>query len=64
MVGTGALEELEVDDRLLQENKVKSQNKKRCSTAEKQENNSPTLDKGRIIILIFLTLKQGNHNAI
>ena len=64
MVGTGAPEELELDERLLQENKAKSQNKKRCSTTEKQENNSPTHDKGRIIILIYLTLKQVNHGAI
>ena len=64
MVGTGAPEELKLDDRLLQENKAKSQNKKRCSKTEKQENNSLTRDKGRIIILIFLTLKQGNHSAI
>ena len=64
MIGTRALEELELDDRLLQENKAKTQNKKRCSTTEKQENNSPTHDKGCIIILIFLILKQGNHSAI
>ena len=64
MVGTGALEELELDDHSLQENKAKSQNKKWCSTTEKQENNSPMHDKGRIIILIFLILKQGNHCAI
>jgi len=63
VVGTGALEELKLDDRLLQENKAKSQNKKRCSKIEKQ-NNSPTRDKGRIIILIFLILRHGNHSAI
>ena len=64
VAGTGAPEELKFDGCLLQENKAKSQNKKRCSTTKKQENNSPTHDKGRIIILIFLILRHSNHSAI
>ena len=63
-LGIGALEELVPDDRLLQRGQDQSQNKKRGSTTGKQENNSPTHDKGRIIILFFLILNHGNHSAI
>ena len=63
MVGTRAPEELELDDRLLQENKAKVRTK-RDVQQQKNKNNSPTRDKGSIIILIFLTLKQGSHSAI
>ena len=61
--GAGASEELIPDDRLLQENKTKSQNKKRVSTIGKQEKNSPMSNEGRIIILFFLTLNQGHHST-
>ena len=64
VVGTGAPEELKLDGRLLQENKSTVRTKRGIQQKKKQENNSPTHEKGRIIVLIFLTLKQGNHSAI
>ena len=64
VAGTGAPEELKLDGRLLQESKSKVRMKRDIQQKKKQENNSPTHDKGRIIVLIFLTLKQGNHSAI
>ena len=64
VVGTGAPEELKLDGRLLQENKSKVKTKRGVQQYKKQENNSPTQDKGRIIILFFLVLGHGNHNAI
>ena len=60
MVDTGAPEELEPDDRLLQENKTKVKTKR---GVQQQENNSPTSNKGGIIILFFLTLDQGHHST-
>ena len=57
----GAPEELVPDDRLLQRNQDQSQNK---GGVQQQEENSSTRNKGRIIILFFLTLDQGNHSAI
>ena len=63
IAGTGALEELVPDDRLLQREQDQSQNKKRGSTTGKQENNSPTSNKGGISILFFLTLDQGHHST-
>ena len=63
-LGAGALEQREPDDRLLQRNQDQSQNKGGVSTTGKQENNSPTRDKGYIIILFFLILNHGNHSAI
>ena len=63
-LGARAPEELVPDDRLLQRNQDQSQNKGGGSTTGKQENNSPTRDKGRIIILFFLILNHGNHSAI
>ena len=59
MVDTRAPKELEPDDRLLQENKTKVKTKRGVQTIGKQENNSPTSNKGGIIILFFLTLDQG-----
>ena len=58
-LGAGAPEELVPDDRLLQRDQDQSQNKKKVSTIEKQENNSPTSNKGSIIVLFLLTLNQG-----
>ena len=55
----GASEELVPDDRLLQRDQDQSQNKKKVSTTGKQENNSPTSNKGSIIVLFVLTLDQG-----
>jgi len=63
-LGARALEELVPDDCLLQRNQDQSQNKGGVSTTGKQENNSPTRDKGYIIILFFLILRHGNHNTI
>ena len=62
-LGAGAPEELVPDDRLLQRDQDQSQNKKRVSTTGKQENNSPTHNKGRVIILFFPSLDQGRHNT-
>jgi hypothetical protein len=42
----------------------KSEQKEVFNSKKKQENNSPTHNKGSIIILILLTLKHGNHSAI
>ena len=58
-LGAGAPEELVPDDRLLQRDQDQSQNKKKVSTTGKQENNSPTSNKGSIFILFRLTLNQG-----
>jgi len=63
VVDTGAPEELEPDDRLLQENKTKVKTKRGVQTTGKQENNSLTSNKGGIIILFFLTLDQGYHST-
>ena len=63
VAGTGAPEELVPNDRLLQREQDQSQNKKRGSTTGKQEKNSPTRNKGRIIILFFLTLDQGRQST-
>ena len=63
VVGTRAPEELKLDGCLLQENKSKVRTK-RGIQQKKQENNSPVRDKGCIIILFFLILGHGNHNAI
>ena len=60
-LSAGAPEELVPDDRLLQRNQDQSQNK---GGVQQQENNSPTRDKGHIIILFFLILNHGNHSAI
>ena len=62
-LGAGALEELVPDDRLLQRDQDQSQNKKKVSTTGKQENNSPTSNKGSIIVLFLLTLDQGCQNT-
>ena len=64
VAGTGAPEELKLDDRLLQESKSKVRMKRDIQQKKKQENNSPTHDKGHIITLICFTLKQVNHSAI
>ena len=58
-LGVGATEELVPDDRLLQRDQDQSQNKKKVSTTGKQENNSPTSNKGSIIVLFCLVLDQG-----
>ena len=62
-LGAGAPEELVPDDRLLQRDQDQSQNKKRVSTIGKQENNSPTSNKGSTIVLFCLTLDQGCQNT-
>ena len=64
VVGIGAPEALKLDGRLLQENKSKVRTKRGIQQKKKQENNSPACDKGCIIILFFLILGHGNHNAI
>ena len=58
-LGADAPEELVPDDRLLQRDQDQSQNRKKVSTIGKQENNSPTSNKGNIIVLFLLTLDQG-----
>ena len=63
VVDTRAPEELEPDDRLLQENKTKVKTKRGVQTIGKQSNNSPTSNKGGIIILFFLTLDQGHQST-
>ena len=62
--GTGAPEELKLDGHLLQEDKTKVRTRRGVQQQKKQGNNSPTQDKGRIIVLILLTLKQSSHSAI
>jgi len=62
-LGAGAPEELVPDDRLLQRDQDQSQNRKKVSTIGKQENNSPTSNKGIIIVLFLLTLDQGRQST-
>ena len=59
-LGARAPEELVPDDRLLQRNQDQSQNK---GGVQQQEENSSTRNKGRIIILFFLTLDQGRQST-
>ena len=62
-LGAGALEELVPDDRLLQRNQDQSQNKGGVQQQGRQEKNSQTRDKRRIISLLFLSLDQGHHSS-
>ena len=61
--GVGASEELVPDDRLLQKDQDQSQNKKEGFNNKKTKKNSPTCNKGHIIILFLLALDQGHHST-